>query len=72
MTAKEIRKVIGHIPGAWVRCWRSGEVWAGCHGDSKVRSDRVREALEAAGYRCSMDGRPGSAGEFIINVNGRT
>jgi hypothetical protein len=68
----ELRSVIQHIEGAWVRRWGTGEIWAGARLHSTKRQvSEVRDAIESAGWLCSMDGKPGTAGEDIITVNGR-
>jgi len=71
--ARAIRKIIGHIPGAWVREYADGSIWAsGTGGIGKSSSadgmHEVKHALEAAGYRCEVTGKPGTSGEFVLDV----
>lgn len=65
--AREIRKAIRFIPGAWVRVYCNGKQWAGA-GHTRTGMEQVRTALEAAGYRCECNGEPGTAGEFIVEI----
>jgi len=67
--ARAIRKVIGHIPDAWVRQWADGSISAGTLVDvtGKGMHD-VRAALEAAGYRVEANGTPGTSGQFVLDV----
>lgn len=73
-TTKKLRNAVKHIPGAWVRVYRDGTAWAGCASEftrSSVGGERmmaVKSALEAAGYRCELNGKPGTSGEHIIDV----
>lgn len=55
MTSKEIRPIIKQVPGAWVRCWRDGEVWCGVR--SMVDFDDLCAALTQAGI--DFEHRPG-------------
>jgi len=67
--ARAIRKIIAHIPDAWVREWGNGTISAGRHTDVIGKGMRdVRAALEAAGYRCEANGTPGTEGQFILDV----
>lgn len=71
---KRMRAAVKHIPGAWVRAYRDGTAWAGCQGEfvkwsvggEKMMS--VKAALEAAGFTCELNGKPGTSGEHIIDV----
>lgn len=71
---KQLRQAVKHIPGAWVRVYGDGTAWAGCMGEFvkySVGGERmmsVKTALEAAGYRCELNGTPGTSGEHIIDV----
>lgn len=71
---KALRDAVKHIPGAWVRVYRDGTAWAGCASEftkCSVGGERmmaVKAALEAAGYRCEPNGKPGTSGEHIIDV----
>lgn len=66
-TTKQIRAIIGHVDGAWVSVSRDEKrIWAGARRDATTAE--VREALESAGYRCEMNGAPGTSGEHIIDV----
>jgi hypothetical protein len=72
---KELRAAVQHIPGAWVRVYRDGSAWAGCRGEFvnwSVGGDKMRavkRAIEDAGFRCGLNGAPGTSGEFIIDVS---
>lgn len=68
MKAGAIRRFIAHVDGAWVRTWRDGEVWAGSSRKTGRAAADVRAALEAAGFGCAMLGRPGTAGEHVVNI----
>ena len=67
---KAIRAVLKHIPDVWVRTWRDGQTWAGPRGCWKgaKRMQEIRATLEAAGYRCACNGKPGTAGEHIVEI----
>lgn len=64
--ARGIRRVIDHIDGAWVRVWRSGEIWAGA--PTRHRAEIVKISLENAGYVASFDGKPATSGADILRV----
>jgi len=71
--ARAIRKIIAHIPGAWVREYHDGMIAASCSGAiGRTNTARgmaeVRAALEAAGYRCEANGKPGTSGQFTLDV----
>jgi len=72
--ARAIRKIIRHIENAWVREYSNGTIAAGAgHGlgpgyTSESGMREVRQALEAAGYRCEANGKPGTEGQFILDV----
>ena len=68
METKKLRAAIKHIEGAWVRNWKDGTVWAGHKNQSAIASEKVAEALRAAGYKCRFNGEPGTAGQFVIEV----
>jgi len=71
---KELRAAVKHIPGAWVRVYKDGKALAGCKGEFvnwSVGGEpmmAVKSALEAAGYTCELNGKPGTSGEHIIDV----
>lgn len=69
---KKLREAVKHIPHAWVRRWpTSGEVWAGTHERIGRRAAmlEVKGALEKAGFHCECNGKPNTAGEFIIDIH---
>jgi hypothetical protein len=63
---KALRRAVGGVPGAWVRVFRDGTMWAGHNDRTRDGMIAVRNALEAAGYRCQFQGSRGTAGEYII------
>ena len=67
---KALREALKHIDGAWVRAWRDGTVWAGVHGlgEGPDGMERVATALTKAGYQVKCNGKPGTAGEYIVDV----
>lgn len=71
---KHLRDAVKHIPGAWVRNFGDGRAWAGCASEfsrCSVGGERmmaVKAALEAAGYKCALNGKPGTEGAHIIDV----
>jgi len=74
-TTKRLRAAVRHIPGAWVRNYGGGKAWCGVRGEFVPWSVggepmlRAKAALEAAGFRCALNGRPGSSGENTIDVD---
>lgn len=70
----EMRKAVKHIKGAWIRNSGDGRAWAGYDSTKtyemsrKEGTEAVRKALEAAGYRTEMNGKPGTEGVDIIDV----
>ncbi len=71
---KKLRDAVKGVPGAWVRVYRDGTIWAGATGECvkwSVGGERmlaVKAALESAGYICELNGKPGTSGEHIIDV----
>lgn len=72
---KQIREIIKHIPGAWVRRYSDNDLWSGYdHMGRKSRLSKqngtmlVKETLEAAGFKCEMNGIKGTSGEYIIEI----
>ncbi|HRQ13054.1 MAG TPA: hypothetical protein PK205_07095 [Promineifilum sp.] len=69
-----LRRVCRNYDGAWFRVYRDGSIWAGRHGIAtrwSVGGNRLAElkqALEHNGFRCELNGKPGTSGEFIIDV----
>jgi hypothetical protein len=65
---KHLRDAVKHIDGAWVRVFPSGTAaWAGAERN-RASCMAVRAALEARGYRCECRGKPGTEGEYIVDV----
>lgn len=52
----------------WVRVWKDGTTNVGAR-NRRAMLDALR-ALEAAGYVCECNGKPGTSGEFTIDVKG--
>lgn len=50
----------------WVRVWRDGTMNVGAR--TKLAMLDALAALERAGYRCELNGRPGTSGEYVIDV----
>lgn len=65
---KKIRDVAKQIPDSWVRRVGDGLFWAGVSGHHPNATTALRELLERSGWTCEMKGKPGTAGEFIIDV----
>lgn len=75
LRAYDVRKAIDSLPGAWVRVYKDGQCWAGARGNGYPTGETgkrlmldAKRRLEAAGYRCECNGKPGTSGEFIIEV----
>lgn len=68
-TANQIRKEIGDIGFPYhVRKWRDGEIWVMPEFGSLDRCEQLCNALHVAGYRTAMNGKPGTAGQWVIEV----
>ncbi len=67
-TVKVLRASVKGISGAWLRRWKDGTIWAGHTSQTEMTMLRVKAAIEKAGFICHCNGRPGTAGEFIIDV----
>jgi predicted TIM-barrel enzyme len=68
-SANEIRKAIDHLQfNVWVRCWADGVIWCGAEYGSEMRSREIEAALARAGYQTRRSGRPGTSGEYIVEI----
>lgn len=67
-TVKALRAAVKDISGAWIRRWKDGTIWAGHTSNTEMTMFRLKATLEAAGFVCHCNGKPGTAGEFIIDV----
>lgn len=66
-TARKIRPIIKHIPGAWVRAWSDDEVRVGAlHGQRHF--ELLKQALREAGISFVIDGEPGTVGEHTVTI----
>lgn len=64
---KALRSAVKHIHGATVRV--SGKnAWVSSKHPTYRRMHELKAALEARGYRCELYGKPGTSGEFIVDV----
>lgn len=61
---KKLRDAVKHIEDSWVRVWPDGTIQAGVWSKRSGQSrggqylDEMVEALEAAGFRCELNGEP--------------
>ncbi len=69
-TTRELKRVLRDYPHkTWCRTWNDGEIWVGIDsGLAKHRTPELAEFLNERGYRAEMNGKPGTSGEFIIDV----
>lgn len=67
-TVKDLRAAVKGISGAWIRRWRDGTIWAGHLSHTELTMFQVKAAIEKAGFICRCNGKPGTSGEFIIDV----
>lgn len=70
MNARQLRKEIGETGFEyWVRQWKNGDMWV----SARWRSDHneLVNRLTELGYRVECNGKPGTAGEHIIEVCGK-
>lgn len=66
---KQIRKLIKHIDGAWVRKLNERDdysFWVGCKFKCDIKL--IIDILTENGYQCDMTGAPGTSGANIIDV----
>ena len=68
--AKQLRAVIAHITGAWVRVYRDGTVTCGIDQRRGWTSDlpKLEQALTAAGHSHRRFGSPGTSGYGVIEI----
>lgn len=72
--ARTIRKHIQEDPnvdfGFWVRAWGDGDVWVGPNhdGPEQGRCEKLCARLTALGYEPQMNGKPGTSGEWVIEI----
>lgn len=66
--ARQIREIIKEFDGAWVRVWRDGKIWCGLHNSTGWGLGALKDRLEDRGYRVEQNGKPGTEGEFILDV----
>lgn len=70
---KRLRAVLAEIPGAWVRRYSNGVIWAGAFGEFSNSSTedgmhQVCAALKQAGIAHECNGKPGTSGAYIVDV----
>lgn len=71
---KRLREVVGHIPGSWVRSLGNDTFWVSASGTTLLRwstrlgMEEVCKALTAAGITWTLDGKPGTSGEYLVTV----
>ena len=71
--ANELRKQIASPEidfDFWVRKWRDGGVWVGPNYGSARRCEVLCSRLHALGYETAMNGKPGTSGEYVIEIVG--
>lgn len=52
----------------WVRAFDDGRIWCGANYDSEKRMNQMLEVLKAEGYKTKTNGKPGTAGAYIIEI----
>lgn len=66
---KTIRKALNDLPFPfWVRKWRDGEIWVGAEHGSESKCTAIVTALEGAGYFCVTYGKPGTEGQWVVEI----
>jgi hypothetical protein len=67
--ARKLRKEIGDIGFEYsVRRWRDGSVWVIPTLGRRDRTEQLALVLNDLGYRTECNGKPGTAGQFIVDV----
>lgn len=67
---RKIKSILAALPfKTWARASEGSRVWASPEfATSPDRSTIIAETLRAFGYRCELNGTPGTSGEYVVEV----